>query len=807
MTSPHTPNPSPDPNQPSGLANQSTNLPGSDPTSLNMPDPLPRPGQSPAPSPQSAPNPSAKPPGSKTILGALTRAVQTVRAKVNFSQLLLKPNAKVPELWVQDADTPKADIYPLLGEYYKLGRSSRSCDIVVQNPVVSQVHLSLTRDKRQTRSPFVLRDENSTNGIYRGKRRITKLELRHGDVLTLGPPELAAAVRLQYNDPPPWYVKAVRYGLYGFTGATALTAIWIGLEWRKFSVYPLPTSVQGPVIVLARDDEEPLRSIETTRAHMELRGLTDFSEYLPEAVIASEDSRYYWHLGVDPLGILRAFVTNVRGGEIREGGSTVTQQLARSIFRDYVGTEDSALRKLREAVVALKLETFYSKDDLMLTYLNRVYLGSGNYGFEDAAQFYFGKTAKELSLSEAATLVGILPAPNNFNPVRDYDTAVELRDRVIERMTALGMVSTEEAQRARRSRIEINPAAIEELESIRAPYFYNQVFAELEDLLGEQLAQEGNFIVESTVDLGMQAEAEASLEASVSSTGTAVGISQGAIVTLDSSNAEVLAMVGGVDFQQSQFNRATQALRQPGSAFKVFAYTAAIEQGIPPGAVFSCTPLDWAGQFFEGCRSGGGSLDMYTGLALSENVVALRIAQEVGLDRMVQTARRMGIQSELNPVPGLVLGQSEVNVLELTGAYSVLANAGVRNRPHTIRRILDSSDCADINDRNTCRIIYEFGQNGESGVQAIAPDAANTMTTLLRGVVQSGTGQAAALGFGEAGKTGTTNDNVDSWFVGYIPSQALVTGIWLGNDDPIPTEGGSSIAAQLWHDYMSQVVR
>lgn len=733
--------------------------------------------------------------------------MQTVRAKVNFSQLLLKPNAKVPELWVQDADAAKAEIYPLLGEYYKLGRSSRSCDIVVRNPVVSQVHLSLTRDKRQSRSPFVLRDENSTNGIYRGKRRITKLEMRHGDVLTLGPPELAAAVRLQYNDPPPWYVKTVRYGLYGFTGLTALTAIWMGLEWRKFSVYPLPTSVQGPVIVLARDEEVPLRPIESARAHLELRHLNDFSSYLPEAVIASEDSRYYWHLGIDPLGILRALVTNVRGGEIREGGSTVTQQLARSIFREYVGTEDSAARKLREAVVALKLEAFYSKDDLMLTYLNRVYLGSGNYGFEDASQFYFGKTAKDLSLSEAATLVGILPAPNNFNPVRDYNTAVQLRDRVIERMTALGMVSAEEAQRARRSRIEINPAAIEELESIRAPYFYNQVFAELQELLGEQLAQEGNFIVESTVDLGMQADAEASLQQSVSSTGAAVGISQGAIVTLDSGNGEVLALVGGVDFQQSQFNRATQALRQPGSAFKVFAYTAAIEQGISPGTAFACTPLDWAGQFFEGCRSGSGSLDMYTGLALSENVVALRIAQDVGLDRVVQMARRLGIHSNLNPVPGLVLGQSEVNVLEMTGAYSVLANEGVRNRPHTIRRILDSSDCADVNDRNTCRIIYEFGQNGEAGVQAIDPGIADTMTTLLRGVVQNGTGQAAALGLGEAGKTGTTNDNVDSWFVGYIPSQAVVTGIWLGNDDPIPTGGGSGIAAQLWRDYMSQVVR
>jgi penicillin-binding protein 1A len=762
------------------------------------------PNQPPNPSPNPPPNPPPDPP--KTILGAITQAVRTVQARVDFSKLALKPNARVPELWIQDADASQAEVYPLLGERYLLGRSSKSCDIVVRNPVVSQVHLSLTRDKRQGNSPFVLKDENSTNGIYRGKRRLTKLRLHHGDILTLGPPELAAAVRVQYNDPPPWYVRTVRYGLYGFTGLTTLTALWIGVEWQKFSVRPLPASVQGPVAVYAREGETPLRSIET-RAHLELKRLSDFSPYLPKAVIASEDSRYYWHLGVDPLGVLRALVTNVRGGEIREGGSTVTQQLARSIFRDYVGTEDSAGRKLREAVVALKLEAFYSKDFLMQTYLNRVYLGSGNYGFEDAARFYFGKSAKDLNLSEAATLVGILPAPNSFNPVRDYEAAVQLRDRVLYRMAAQGTVSQEEAQRARRSRIEINPAAIKELESTIAPYFYGEVFSELEALLGDQLAQEGNFIVESSLDPQMQAKAEASLKNSVETTGAASNFSQGALVTLDASTGEVLAMVGGVDFQQSQFNRATQALRQPGSTFKIFAYTTAIEQGIPPGTSYSCAPLDWQGQSFEGCRSGGGSLDMYSGLARSENVVALRIGQQVGIDNIIQTARRMGITSELKPAPGLILGQSEVNLLELTGAYGVLANQGVRNRPHTINRILDSSDCKNINDRNTCRVIYDYKQNAEEGVSVLQPGVADTMTTLLQGVVQSGTGRNAFLGLGEAGKTGTNNNNMDLWFVGYVPSQALVTGIWFGNDDNTPTNGTSGAAAQLWGDYMKQITR
>jgi 1A family penicillin-binding protein len=764
--------------------------------------PSPPPNPSPEPD-KRLPSPSQPP---KTLLGAITQAVRTVQARVDFSKLQLKPDARVPELWVQDADAPKAEIYPLLGERYLLGRSSKSCDIVVRNPVVSQVHLSLTRDQRQRNAPFVIRDENSTNGIYRGKRRLTKLSLQHGDVLTLGPPELAAAVRIQYHNPPPWYVKAARYGLYGFTGLTALTALWIGMEWQRFSVRPLPASVQGPVVVYARDEETPLRAIET-RAHIELKQLSDFSSYLPKAVIASEDSRYNWHLGVDPIGIFRALVTNVRGGEIREGGSTVTQQLARSIFREYVGTEDSAGRKLREAVVALKLETFYSKDALMLTYLNRVYLGSGNYGFEDAAQFYFGKSAKDLSLSEAATLVGILPAPNAFNPVQDYETAVELRDRVLNRMVVLGMVSQEEAQRARRSRIEINPKAIKELESTIAPYFYTEVFSEIEALLGEQLAQEGNFIVESTLDLNIQEAAEAALQDAVATTGAAKGFSQGALVTLDAGTGEVLAMVGGVDFSESQFNRATQAYRQPGSTFKTFAYTAAIEQGFSPGESYSCAPLNWQGQSFEGCRSGEGSLDMYSGMARSENVVALRIAEAVGLNNVVQMARQMGITANLDPVPGMVLGQNEVTLLELTGAYGVLANQGVRNRPHTINRILDSSDCQDFDDPRTCRVIYDATQSAEFNVPILEPQVADTMTALLQGVVQAGTGRSGYLGYGEAGKTGTTNDYVDLWFVGYVPSQALVTGIWYGNDDNTPTSGTSGDAAQLWGDYMRQVVR
>lgn len=745
-----------------------------------------------------------KPP--QTQIGqALTQAVQTIQAKLN-SALALKPGARVPELWIQEADKSKAETYPLLGDYYRLGRSSRANDIVVRNPVVSQTHLSLKRDSKKQKH-FTIQDENSTNGIYMGRRKLkAPLKLRHGDVLTLGPPELAAGVRVKYHNPPPKIIRGIQYGLYGVGGVTGLIVLAIGLEWSKFSVNPLPVGVQGPVAIYSRDGQTPLRPLRN-EAHRELKKLSDFSPHLPRAVMASEDSRYYWHFGVDPLGILRAVLINLRRGGIRQGGSTVTQQLARSLYPDFVGRANTAGRKLREAVVALKMETFYSKDELLKTYLNRVYLGVGSYGFEDAAQFYFDKSAADLSLSEAATLVAILPAPNSYNPVQNYKTAVQLRDRVISRMAQQGFVTTEEANRARRSRIEVSPKAKEALSNTIAPYFYSYVFIELQQLLGESLAQEGNFIVETGLDIPKQRQAELALRNTVNQTGSQLNFDQGAMVTLNTSTGEILAMTGGADYAQSQFNRAVQAQRQPGSTFKVFAYAAALDEGISPGKSYSCAPVTWRGQRYRGCERSSGSINMYRGLAQSENSVAMRVAQDAGLDNTVRIAQRLGIRSKLKATPGLVIGESEVNVLEITGAYAAFANNGVWNRPHAIKRILDSSDCEDYNNPQTCRVIYDFSQDGDANRQAISPAIARTMTTLLRGVVGGGTGSRAAIGLGEAGKTGTTDKNVDLWFIGYVPSQQVITGVWLGNDDNTPTRGGSTQAAQLWRDYTSKIVR
>ncbi len=759
-------------------------------------------------------NYSQPPRNPQTILGSITQVVRTIHASVNFSQLAVRPNAKVPELWINEAEATPTKKYPLLGDRYLLGRSSQACDIVIRNPLISKIHLSVSRDPNRANAPFIVKDENSANGIYTGKKQIHRLALRHGDVFSLGPPALADVVKVRYVNPPAWYVRVFRYCVFGFSGLTALVSLAILLEWTKFQVDPLQNSITGPVLVYAGDGRTPLRPA-YTNAHYELGRISKFSRYLPDAVIASEDTRFYWHIGIDPIGISRAILTNFKEDGIVEGGSTVTQQLARSVFRNYVGTEDSAPRKLREAIVALKLEAFYSKDDLLLAYLNKVYLGLDLYGFEDASRFYFGKSAQDLTLSEAATLVGILPAPNSFNPVQNYGKAIEKRDRVIYRMLSLGMINKTEADRARRSRVEINQKAIEIIQSTIAPYYYSHVFTELEELLGEDLAREGNFIVQTALNPDIQTKAETTLQDTINNAGSYANFSQGAIVTIDSRTGEAIAITGGADYQESQFNRATQAQRQPGSAFKVFAYIAALEKGIPPTKVYSCDSLRWMGQTYTGCQRSSGNTNMYTGMALSENVIALRVAQQVGLDRVVRMARRLGIKSNLETVPGLVLGQSEVNVLEMTGAYGVFANRGVANRPHTIRKIVDSRDCGDRNNIYTCRCIYSYNpdpncENPGGDIQAnraiLQPQIADTMTKMLQGVVQYGTGRSANLGLGEAGKTGTTNNGVDLWFIGYIPNQSLVTGIWLGNDDNSATYSSSAQAAQLWESYMKKVV-
>lgn len=736
----------------------------------------------------------------KPIQTMLSQATQMANHASVVIRMRLNPRARVPKLEVRaEADAPPV-LHELVGDHYTLGRSSR-CDIVVQTPLVSQIHAELVRDSQKRGAGFFLRDKDSTNGIYRQRQKVTAVPLRHNLRLTLGPPELQAAPTLRFIDPPPLYLRVLKWTGIGISGAIATVIAAMVLELQRVpSLRPLPVSQQGPVEVL--DGEGRDIGPDAIARHTEARELGEFGEFLPKAVVASEDTAYYWHIGVDPFSVARAIIMNVRAGRLREGGSTITQQLARNLLgSSYVGREDSAGRKWREAAAAIKLNFTYPKDEILTIYLNRVYLGNGVYGFQDAARLYFGKSPRELDLSEAATLVGILPEPETANPFRNKNRALEYRDRVLNRMADLGMVPREEAERARRSILRLKEENKTELQGTIAPYFYSYVFEELEQLLGDRFALEGNLIVETNLDPKMQRASDRAVQTAIQQDGQAAEFSQGAIITVRHDTGEIVAMTGGRDYRASQFNRATQARRQPGSTFKLFAYAAAVNQGISPFTTFPCT--SYLG--VAGCRRGNGAIDMVTGFALSENVVALRVAEAAGLGNVIRTARSLGVTAELKEDRNLALGGFEVSMLEMVGAYGAIANNGTYIKPHAIRRIRDSADCQDRKRPETCRVVFD-AQRDLSSRRALSGDIAAAMQEMMRQVVSSGTGTAAQIPQAAVqGKTGTTDNARDLWFIGSVPSRQLTTAVWLGNDEGV-TNGSSAIAASVFHQFLSQAL-
>lgn len=721
-----------------------------------------------------------------------------------FTQMLgyleRKPGMRVPKLEVSRSG--RKEVFALVADRYVIGRNPKECDIVVVTPLISQIHAELVRDQRKSSSRFYIRDQDSTNGVYRqrglSRQRIRSAPLRHNARVTLGPPELKESITLRFIDPPPWYVGLVYGAGKLFVLSFLLLILGISWEWQKFSVKPLPPFDQGPVEILSEDGTSisPLDRL----PHTELRNLEEFGDFLPKAVLISEDQTFYWNIGIDPVGILRAVVTNVRQGQLREGASTVTQQLARNALRNtYVGSGDTPGRKWREMVAALKLTATYSKTEILTFYLNRVYLGYGIHGFRDASLFYFAKEPSQLSLSEAATLAGILPAPERINPFRNKELALAYRDRVLQRLAEARQISPEEGERARRSVLKLNRDALKDVQGTIAPYFYSHVFEELRELLGENFAREGNLIVGTDLNLAWQEASDRALQNFVSLAGSAYNFSQGAILTIDTRTGAIKGMTGGVDFKESQFNRASQAKRQPGSTFKLFAYGAALEGGISPDRLFDCSPLGGV----SGCRSGSGAMDMYTAFALSENVVAIRVGETIGLDRVIKLARDLGITSKLEANGNMVLGGYEVTMPEMAGAYNAVVNGGSYLPVHGIVKIWDSRDCQNPKQVSTCRLIYEADPTPKP---VLSPEVAQTLEEMMALVVNQGTGRAAAIPQTRTiGKTGTTDDNRDLWFIGIAPDAHILTAVWLGNDEGV-TNGNSSLAAQLWGDYMSQLL-
>lgn len=678
---------------------------------------------------------------------------------------------------------------------YRIGRDP-AAELSIQAGGISHQHALL----ECVGGHWLLTDLNSTNGLWWRGRRIQQLLLCDGDRVRLAPAGAEGGAELQFHQPAqrPW--RWLRR--WGSAAAAVLAAGGVALLGLARLQVPVGASLgasRGPLLLFDGADR-PLISAESVQ-HVEQNDLGRFPAALINALLASEDNRFWWHPGIDPIGTARALFTNLSGGRVLEGGSTLTQQLARSLHPETVGRGETLGRKWRELLVALQLEASHSKRDLLLSYLNRVYLGVG-WGFEDAARHYFGRPASALSLEQAALLVGLLPSPNGFNPCTDPQAALDSRNRVLLKMVEAGRLSQERARSARRQPLQLAPQACGAGPRQAAqpmPFYTDQVKRDLEALLGADVAAEGHFLVSTYLDPLLQQVVERRLRALLRSK---PGPQQGAVVVIDSRNGGILAIAGGRDYSQSQYNRASMALRQPGSTFKLFPYLAALEIGLQPGDAVGCGPLEWGGQIFG--SSCGGSLSLQQALASSSNTAALRLARRVGLDRVIETARKLGITTPLEAVPGLALGQAEVRLVELTAAYAAVANQGIWHRPSTIRQLTDAEQ-----QRNRTGLAQGEGQGTGilPGQRVLSAAQARQMQTMLQAVVRSGTGRAARLGADEWGKTGTTNNGRDLLFIGAEPSRHWVMGVWLGNDDNTPTGSSSALAAELWGEIIRSAGR
>ncbi len=557
--------------------------------------------------------------------------------------------------------------------------------------------------------------------------------------------------------------------------AAFLGYIWLSLDQK--GLFEIPAREPG-IMVLAADG--------TALAEQgsffgdEIR-LSELPDYVPNAVIAIEDRRFYSHLGVDPLGLLRALYANTQAGHVVQGGSTLTQQLAKNLFLTPKRTME---RKLQEVVLAMWLEARFSKEEILQLYLNRVYYGAGATGIEKAAQTYYNKSARDLTIGEAATLAGVLKAPSSYNPLHNPEAAAGRARLVINGMVATGAITEREALAALAS-----PSAVLASDYIPAKqYIVDWVNEQLEELI-KTYSQ--SIVIETTIDPALQRIAERALRNRLNEEGSKLGVSQGALVIMDA-NGAIKAMVGGKSYKRSQFNRVTKAMRQPGSAFKPFVYLAAVEQGFESRSVEVDEPIrigDWEPENYK--QKYLGEVTLKKALALSLNTVAIKLASYVGPQAVVAVAHRLGITSPLGNDASIALGTSEVTLLELTSAFVPFANGGRPITPFTISRIGTRDG----------QLLYE--RKGEGFGNAINIYDLGQMNEMLRAVVTGGTARRAQFGeFEIAGKTGTSQDYRDAWFIGY--STHLVGGVWVGNDDNSPTHKvtGGSIPAAIWRDVM-----
>jgi penicillin-binding protein 1A len=570
-----------------------------------------------------------------------------------------------------------------------------------------------------------------------------------------------------------WCLVVGLWGGIGLVGAV----VWAGAHLPPIQSLEIPK--RPPTIEITGIDGSVLAQRgEMAGANVSLK---DLPPYLPNAFIAIEDRRFYSHYGIDPVGIARAAVANLLHRGVSQGGSTLTQQLAKNLF---LTQERTMQRKLQEVELALWLERKHSKTELLELYLNRVYFGSGAYGVEAAAQRYFGKSAKHVTLPEAAMLAGLVKSPSRLAPNRNPEGAEKRAQTVLAAMAEAKFITEAQAQASiTRPTISVKPAGAGTVN-----YVADWIGEVLDDLVGQV---EQSIVVETTIDPKLQSAAEAAIIDELAAKSVKFNVSQGALVAMTPDGA-VRAMVGGRNYADSQYNRAVTAKRQPGSAFKPFVYLTAIEAGLTPDTVRQDAPLDLKGWKPENySREYFGPVTLTQALAMSLNTVAVRVGLEVGPKNVVRTAHRLGISSKLDANPSIALGTSEVSMIELVGAYAPFANGGMAISPHVVTKIRTMDG----------RLLY--ARQAEQLAQVIEPRNVAMMNVMMQETLVSGTARKAEIpGWVAAGKTGTSQDFRDAWFIGYTSN--LVTGVWLGNDDNSPTKKatGGGLPVEVWTRFM-----
>lgn len=509
----------------------------------------------------------------------------------------------------------------------------------------------------------------------------------------------------------------------------------------------------------------------------------DLPPYVPQAVIATEDRRFYYHFGLDPLGIVRAFGVNIAAGGFVQGGSTITQQLAKNLF---LSRERTLKRKIQEAMLAIWLETKLTKDEILSAYLNRVYLGSGAYGIDAAARVYYNKSAKELSVREAATIAGLLKAPSRYSPSSNPSLAAQRTRVVLAAMEDAGFLDKAEFKKL--DKLPPSPPRKPSSgDTIR--YFTDYIVSQVEGVIG---LPEEDIVVQTTLDKDIQSTAETSINKAVMTYSEKNHVSQGAAVVMTLDGA-IVAMVGGRDYDLSEYNRVTNALRSPGSSFKPIVYLSALENGWSPNSVIMDEPIttgryrpqNYGGEYY-------GEVTLTEALTRSLNTVSFNLIKSVGPDQVIGLARRLGITANLEPDLSLGLGSSGVPMLEMATAYATIGRGGVAVEPFAIVQITN----------NDGKILYEQPST-RTARQVIQRGYVYQLTGMMRSVVQYGTGQAAQGPYAAAGKTGTSQEFRDAWFIGFTNSYAGA--VWVGNDDnsPMKRVTGGMIPAPVWRDIMT----